>query len=192
MQVLKVLVLFAVLPIITAHPQEQQPQVPKPYEDANAYQIYSLLLPNEEASSFAKGTLVVQEQTVSSAFSRECVTREVARTFKDAIVDFQRVNQTEWLLQRQFVSDKPYELVNREMLTALFKEGGWNAFGKRYPGSGGYTVMSAVGFNKEKSLAIVYSGSSCGNLCGSWSLHLFSKRRGKWVAVPGVTCATVS
>ena len=52
--------------------------------------------------------------------------------------------------------------------------------------------MSAVGFNKETTLAVVYTGSSCGGLCGSWSFHLLEKTDGKWKEAPGVTCSMVS
>ena len=34
-------------------------------------------------------------------------------------------------------------------------------FFRRYPDSGGYIIVSAVGFNKEMTRAIVYTGSSC-------------------------------
>ena len=53
-------------------------------------------------------------------------------------------------------------------------------------------MMSAVGFNEDKTLAVVYSGSTCGGECGRWSLHLFEKIDGKWKSLPGVTCVTVS
>lgn len=63
---------------------------------------------------------------------------------------------------------------------------------ERYPGSGGILPMSSVGFNKEKTCAIVYFGSSCGSLCGAWSFHLLEKVNGKWREIPGVTCHTGS
>jgi hypothetical protein len=52
--------------------------------------------------------------------------------------------------------------------------------------------MSAVGLNQEKTRAVVYTGSSCGGLCGRWSFHLLDKLDGNWKTVPGVTCSAVS
>ena len=82
--------------------------------------------------------------------------------------------------------------VSSETIETLFKRDGWDAFYKRYPGSGGYVIVSAVGFNRGKSQAIVYTGSVCGNLCGRWSFHLLEKVDGNWKQATGVTCVSVS
>ena len=170
----------------------QAPVAAKAYDVEDAYQIYSLLLPNEESYGFAKGTLIIQEGTVSNPVSLQCVTPEAASRFKDAIADYKLLSSKQWLLQRRFQTAKPYEIVSSNDITVAFKDGGWDGFYKRYPDSGGYIVMSAVGFNKEITRAIVYTGSSCGGLCGSWRFHLLEKIDGKWKEVPGVTCAMYS
>jgi hypothetical protein len=43
----------------------QEPDTPIPYDDPDAYQIYSLLIPHEESYEFGKGTIVIREETVS-------------------------------------------------------------------------------------------------------------------------------
>ena len=165
----------------------------KTYDVKDAYQIYSLLLPHEESYNFAKGTLIIQEETESKRdVSEPCVTPEAASRFKDAIADYKRVNKKQWLLQRQFQIEKPYEIVSSETIGIVLRSGDWDGFLKRYPESGGYIIMSAVGFNREKTLAVVYAGSSCGGLCGSWRFHLLAKIDGNWKEVPGVTCSMVS
>lgn len=165
----------------------------KIYDVEDAYQIYSLLLPQEESYGFAKGTLIIQEETVSERVaSHPCVTPEAARRFKDAIADYHRLNKEPGLLKRQFQIEKPYEVVSSDAIWALLKDGGWDTFYKRYPHSGGYVIMSAVGFNKEKTRAIVYTGSSCGAQCGRWSFHLLEKIDDNWKEVAGVSCSTVS
>jgi hypothetical protein len=95
-------------------------------------------------------------------------------------------------LQRRFQIEKPHEIVSSDDIGVDFKDGGWEGFHQRYPDSGGYIIMSAVGFNKEKTQAIVYTGSACGGLCGLWRFHLLEKIDGKWKKVPGVTCAMYS
>jgi len=98
-------------------------------------------------------------------------------------------------LQRKLQSDRPYELVRSDTIKLLFKESasdGWNDFYQRYPDSGGFITLSPVGFNNSKTLAIVYTGSSCGGLCGRWRFHLLEKIKGKWKEAPGVSCETVS
>ncbi|MGA3200836.1 MAG: hypothetical protein ABSD89_15745 [Halobacteriota archaeon] len=128
----------------------------KTYHVEDAYQIYNLLLPHEESYGFAKGTLIIQEETVSKR-DEPCVTPEAASRFKDAIADYKRLNKKQWLLQRQFQIEKPYEIVSSDAIGVLFKDSGWDSFYKRYPDSGGYVIMSAVGFNKEKTRAVVFT-----------------------------------
>jgi hypothetical protein len=166
----------------------------KTYDVKDAYQIYDLLIPHEESYGFAKGTLTIQEETVSNQDgTAPCVTPQTAIRFKDAIADYKRLNRkTQWLLRRQFEIEKPYEVVSSDAIGVLLQGGGWNSFYKHYPDSGGYIIMSGVGFNKERTRAIVYMGSSCGVLCGSWRFHLIEKIDGNWKEVSGVTCSTVS
>ena len=171
----------------------QQATAPDPYDVAEAYQVYSALLPSEDAANSGKGTLVIQQETLRGAEpSDPCLTPEAAAKFKDAVADYKQVNRKPWLLQRQFQIAQPYELVSSDAIGKLFKQGAWNGFYKRYPNSGGYLTLSGVGFNHDKTRAIVYSGTACGMLCGSWSWHLLEKINGKWKEVPGVSCLTVS
>jgi hypothetical protein len=167
----------------------------KPYEINEAYEIYSLVLPHEESSGFAKGTLVIQQETVSHSLDLACFDPKSAIKFKDALADYSRVQKRVWLLQREFQIEKPYELVSADTINLFFKEhgvGGWQYFYERYPDSGGFTIVSPVGFNKTKTLAVVYTGSGCGGLCGQWGFHLFEKVNNKWKEVSGVTCTTVA
>ena len=173
----------------------QESSAVKPYDLDEAYAVYSVLLPLEESSEFAKGTLVIQQDTVSGRLVlEECLTTEAANKFKDAVADYKRLNSETWLLQRKFQGKAPYELVRAETIRSLFEgnRDGWHAFYERYPKSGGYVALSAVGFNKDKTKAIVYSGSSCGGLCGHWSFHLLEKVGAKWKEVDGVTCFAAS
>jgi len=165
----------------------------QPYDVAEAYQVYSALLPREESAGFAKGTLVIQKETVPGTDPSEpCLTPEAATKFKDAVADYDRANSKPWLLQHQFQIEKPYELVSSQSIETLFKQHDWEGFYKRYPDSGGFLTLSAVGFNQDKTRAIVYTGSACGNLCGRWAWHLVEKVDGKWKEAPGVSCLTVS
>ena len=193
MRTLSFALVAPVLSIVTALPQV--PSAAKAYEEPDAYQIYSLLLPQEESYGFAKGTLIIQEETTfNAAVVGACLSPEVAKQFKDAISDYERSRTKTWLLRRRFQIDKPYEIVNKETL-ALFRGHGldsWDDYYNRFPQSGGYVFMSAVGFNKKKTQAIVYTGSICGGLCGRAQLHLLEKVRGQWKEVSGVTCVTVS
>ncbi|HEX8175441.1 MAG TPA: hypothetical protein VF543_10000 [Pyrinomonadaceae bacterium] len=88
-----------------------------------------------------------------------------------------------------------YLLVKDEELDALFKDnvmGGWEAFERKYPKSSGFLTFSRVGFNSDKSQALVYKSWSCGGLCGGGGYILLTKKKGVWVVGPGVGPTWVS
>lgn len=174
----------------------QQADLPKPYNDADAYQVYNAVIPHEQSYG---AMLVIQEETTPQLRMpgwpmgpEDCLFPDAAKRFQDAISDYNRINQKRWLLQRKFQLEKPYEIVNSDTLRVVIKNLQWDGFRERYPDAGGYLSMSAVGFNKERTRAIVYSGVSCGSLCGDWSFHLLEKIDGGWKEVSGVNCHTVS
>jgi hypothetical protein len=187
------LIVVALALLFSATQAQQQPSATAVYESADAYQIYSLLLPREQSWRFAKGTLVVQQETVPSKLDGGgCFTPEANEKFKEAFSDYDIVNGKRWLLQRRFEIEKPYELVSEESIRAFTTKRDWEGFYKRYPGSGGVFTMSAVGFNESRTLAVVRTGSYCQGLCGSWSFHLLQKVDGHWKQVDGVRCFTAS
>jgi hypothetical protein len=179
---------FGISPTIS-----QEPPAPQLYESPDAYKIYSLLLPHEESYGFANGGLIIQQETESEYPPVEgaCLSSDVAKRFKDAISDYRRVRETTWLLQRQFEIEKPYEIVTKDRIALVLKSKRDPTI-ERYPSSGGYIFMSAVGFNKNKTLAIVFTGSMCGGFCGSARFHFLQKVGEKWKEVPVGTCVTVS
>jgi hypothetical protein len=145
--------------------------------------------------SFLKRTLVIQQNTIQKHEAHSsCLTVEAANKFKDAISDLDLLESKSWLLHRKFDFAKPYTLVDSSTIDRLFRHGseGWDSFYKRYPESGGYLTLSPVGFNKDKTQAIVYIASSCGSLCGRWGFHLLERVQGNWKEVPGVSCLMVS
>ncbi|MGA7925642.1 MAG: hypothetical protein WCA20_06565 [Candidatus Sulfotelmatobacter sp.] len=169
-----------------------QNSVAEEYEDQDTYAIYSRLLPGEQSYGFAKGIIVIQQETTAPVkLDDYCLTPEAAREFKDAIEDYKRHTEP-MLLQRRFEIDKPYELVSTEVVGTLIKNYNWDDFYKRYPDSGGIVRMTAVGFNRQRTLAIVFTGSQCNNLCGRGSFVLLKKLDGKWKPVPGVRCSVAS
>jgi len=189
--VVAAVVLLACIPLGMA----ERPAAAEPYDVKEAYEVYGVLLPHEESYGFSKGMLVIQQDMIREQQSySSCLAVEAAKKFKDAISDFDRLGRKSWLLQRKFEISKPYTLVGADTINQLFHQlpGGWETFYKLYPGSGGYLVMSPVGFNKDKTLAIVYTGSACGGLCGSWRFHLLEKVQGTWKEAPGVICSLVS
>ena len=105
---------------------------------------------------------------------------ESKEILKDAISDYIELSKKGWLLQRRFKIEKPYELITSNELKSTFDRGSWEKFNERYPNSGGYIELSTVGFNKDKTVAIVHMGHYCGSLCGGGTFYVLQKKEGKW------------
>lgn len=155
----------------------------QPYEDSDAYQIYSLLLPREEAYGFAEDILMIQENAVAPDITGACVRPADADRFRAAIADYNRVREKTWRLQRRFQIPKIYITVGNGVISAL---------PDHPPSVVSYVRMSPVGFNRDKTQAVVFMESSCGRLCGSSRLHFLEKVRGKWKDADVSTCAGTS
>ena len=88
----------------------------------------------------------------------------------------------------------PYVVVPSEDIREIFRsppdltQFAWKNFHERFPDSGGYMFVSAVGFDTAKERAIVQMGHSCGILCGGSEVHLLEKVAGSWreARIPGV------
>jgi hypothetical protein len=177
---------------------------PVAYNDADAYAVYSTIIPNTWPVTVARtGKLVIEAQTKDyPSFGDDkdvCLKPDPGEesTLGPVLKAYKEANKQTWLLQRKFDLAIEYELVPRETIVALFKGKGvegWKGFYDKYPNSGGTTHMSAVGFNGDKTLALVYMGHSCGGLCGGGSYHLLQRAGDKWVETQwkGTSCSWAS
>jgi len=164
----------------------QKKAIPVPYNVDEAYRVYEAILPEEESYGFATDTLVIQLETGPQHYSTYgCLTDDAKRKFSAAAANFADVNEARWVLLPKFKLPKPYKLISSDSIHRP-------DFNEQHSGSGGFITLSAVGFNKAKTMAVVFSESSCGGLCGSFTFHLLRKVKGKWNEVSGVTCAGAS
>ena len=180
-------------------------QTPSTIEDADAYAIYSIVFTPEPSEKPAKPRrLIIQDKTVDMwSLGDEdrdaCLKPEPANeaTLRPLINAYREANKTPSFLQRKFTLPNEYEIVPSETIDAFFKTkgpGGWAGFYKKFPNTGGYVFMSAVGFNADKTMALVYAGHSCGGLCGGGAYRFFKKVDGNWKEFnwPGTSCTWVS
>lgn len=169
----------------------------QPYSAQEAYEVYSTLLPDEWTWRYAKSKiLLIRAETVSYEM---CLTpdAESAKLLDPAILNYRIVNGTTWTLERKLDISKPYDLVPGVTLQAPFKSNGpagWSNFKLEHPDSVGWIELSAVGFNHDKTVAVVYVGHHCGGLCGGGRFSVLQKVEGKWKPLPwkGSSCAWAS
>jgi hypothetical protein len=169
---------------------------PQTYQVKEAYEIYATLLPIQWPVTEARAkTLIIRAETTSYEM---CLRPEgeSAAILGPVIANFAELNKQTWLLDKAIPMEQPYEFVFGKELDAIFADGpaGWKGFYEKYPDSGGYNEVSAVGFNSDKTIAIVYVAHMCGGLCGGGSFHVLEKKDGKWQAHKwkGSECTWVS
>jgi len=180
------------------------------YEDATAYEVYSAVLSSPEVARLSKSkNFVIRQETlrnfgafldIEPAPTRICLRpdAESAKIIGTAIEDYVKVNKTKWLLQEKFKLEIPYKLVDSKTIVSIInpftEKEDWKAFYKQYPDSGGFIDLSAVGFNADKSVAVVSQGRWCGSLCGEGEYYVLQKKDGKWIRLEwkGEYCSWVS
>jgi hypothetical protein len=172
------------------------PPSPPPAEEKDSYEIYSILLRAEMPPSWKVTTWAIKQQTTTfphlpsrQNFSnvRGClnVSQDQQATYMPVIQDYEAKNNKPLVLARKF--DLPqYSLV----------EVGPNAIAPTISRTPSINFeVSAVGFNPERTRALVYVGHHCGQLCGGGQYHLLVKTREGWVndrEFRGISCAWAS
>jgi hypothetical protein len=160
-------------------------------EEQDSYEIYSMLLRTEVGPEWKIAAWAIKEQTQTfpvlassnDDHLRQClsVSQDQKSIYQPLIQGYLAKNQKKLVLERKF--DLPqYALVG---------------FG-RTSGRANAPVaasivfeVSAVGFNRDRTRALVYVGHHCGSLCGSGGYHLLVKKDGKWQVdreYRGVSC----
>ena len=167
---------------------------PKSYGDAEAYEVYSAILPTEWPWRVANAkSLVIRSETIGfkMCLQPDAESEEIIGL---AISEYVKLNEKTWLLQERLNIEKPYKFITSDGLKIVFEQGDWENFGKQYPGSGGWIELSAVGFNADKTVAVVYMGHHCGTLCGGGGFHVLQKKDGKWEPLKwkGTSCVWMS
>jgi hypothetical protein len=176
-----------------------------PYEDAAAYEVYSAVLsiPQTQGPRISKNFVIRQEtlRNFGAYWDTDpkfgiCLRPdpEWEKVIGPAIADYLRVNKTKWRLQEKIKVERPFQLVSSDIILGLVKKESWEGFYKKYPDSGGFIDLSAVGFNEDKSVAVLSKGGWCGDLCGGGEYYVLQKRDGKWVPLDwkGEKCSWIS
>jgi hypothetical protein len=166
-------------------------------EDPEAYVVYAALIATEVPRRSDKAKqLVIQRETV---VNKDCMVSggALATDWKPVADDFKLQNARVRFILPDRDLHRPYVVVTQKDLLAFFSRNGgsWPAFYKQYPDSGGYVEVSAVGFDRSKTQAMVYVSHYCGGLCGGGSYHLLEKSGGTWreADVPGISaCMWIS
>jgi hypothetical protein len=163
------------------------------YDDAEAYEVYSAAMPMDSSYQDSKTVLILQtippsEWLIGSPRGALHGDAEFNRTFAPIFDSFDKANLESKSLEQHFAIPKPYELISQHDIDTAFRrrasngmDDGWSGFRETFPESVGYLILSAVGFNADRTLALVYIEHRCGGLCAAERYYMLEKRKGHWV-----------
>jgi hypothetical protein len=159
---------------------------PESYADPDAYAVYAAVLPMIWNSEHEPKSLIFQEETEFSATESAghlCVKgdKKFSVSWGSTLKDYASVNRVPRRLLRMFPMDKTYILVPERELNDLILKSHWEDFYTRYPEAKSYISVSSVGFNAQKTKALLTMTYSCGMLCMEGTYYLMEKQNGKWV-----------
>jgi len=170
--------LLLLYPFVAPHRYETS----KPYDVDEAYEVYSAILP-----TIGESPLVIRTETRTPEICLQPLDAQAERTLRPVINNYLELNALPWQLQKHFDIKRHYELLAEEELSATFPSGmngspsmeGWGTFYERHPDSKGWIELSAVGFNADKTIAVVYMGYYCGDGCRGGEFRALQKDAGK-------------
>lgn len=153
------------------------------------YEIYSTVIKQKYVQPNTK-LLIIEERTFRYDFAvdndepwRE--KRKGVTIDRSAAEDYEAKNSSKWLLNKSmFKLPVKLNLITDLDLKAIFHghwgELEWIDYYRRYPESTGFVMLSRIGFNTERTQALLYIGSRCGPGCGEINFLLLEKANGTW------------
>jgi hypothetical protein len=185
-------------PAQSAHimPKPQYTEL-KTYDDPEAYAVYKALFEEKTENKRVKSESDLAFKIETKA-QEACAAHEISSDPRaaEAVSDFSVRNaQPLSLNQNSLKFGRTMQFVSQPELQAVFAKGvgqGWKSFRAKYPNLHGYQEVSAVGFNSDKTFAILYSAVHCGEVCGVGGFTTLRKTQGAWRRDPTRSCSWIS
>jgi hypothetical protein len=150
--------------------------------DAEEQAVYSVLLRDYDRPS------IVLSQTTDSGFDFTGQTKKpngMHHLSRELWEDYLARNDRSYPLSTEMAIGREYTLLDAEEMSDIFTnyQDGWEEFYIRYPDSPGITTFSRVGFNQDRTEALVYMGTQFHYLAGAGNLIRLEKKDGEWKIV---------
>lgn len=163
-------------------------------QDPDEYEVWSAVL----AKKYADGTflrLVVSDRT--AILMPEPIANRWQNSERDtqAFSDLKAKNKAHYALEDKFSVKLPCILINSEEESKVFQsttispadkdyvekvQSSWHQFYEEYPGAQGILTISRVGFNSDKTLAVVYIANNASLMIASGKLFFLARKNGSW------------
>lgn len=163
-------------------------------EENDSYEIYSMLLRTEMPPQWNIRAWAIRQETHAypnyGGSLGVCLqpSQDQKSIYEPLIEDYiAKNNEKKLVLKRKFDLSQ-YALIGPTEIKAIQERPRASAF----PFSTSVIFqVSAVGFNRDGTRALVYVGHDCGSLCGGGGYHLLVKKNGQWQVdreYRGLTC----
>lgn len=169
-------------------------------EEKDSYEIYSFLLRKEMPQQWNISAWAISQETRTFPFDGEPNGRSPAACLEPSpdqksiylplIEDYVAKNKNKLILKPKF--DLPKFALVDDVVTKAIQERRIRSASGVSANSGDAAKLvfplnavvifdvSAVGFNADRTRALVYVGHNCGGLCGGGTYHLLVKKDGHW------------
>jgi hypothetical protein len=146
------------------------------------YAVFSAVM---EQHLSARETYIIGDEAFDEApENAQNTNRGSSRESRETLNDYIAKNKEPRSLQNRFAlkSQSPVILFSREEKDEAFakNEAGWDKFFEKYPQSSGIINFSNVGFNREKTEALVRVKYLCALCSGKETFYLLTKQGEQW------------
>jgi hypothetical protein len=169
---------------VSSSPQRKEEGI-----ETEEYAVYAALITENVGENNAELLLVINEMPSpwitpvdAQADFYEKIKEDSPALLTETVDDLRAKNKESFKLTRNFNIKPQYVLVSEQDLSFDAKAGDWwKTFHDKYPKARGIMTFSRVGFNSNKTQALVYRANHCGGLCGGGNYYLLRKKNGVWV-----------
>lgn len=166
---------------------------PNKNNDKGEYAVYEALLTDWNRSPGIK-SIVLGRFTKYPSFGDDNADTPLSfdGVEKEVLEDFNAKNRRKSfeLSKNLFSVDNKIVLINESEMNEIFSDhnAGWKFFYEKYPESQGITTLSRVGFNSDKTKALVYFGTQSDWLAGAGYLVILQKDAKNWKIIKKSIC----
>jgi hypothetical protein len=143
------------------------------------YAVYAVVLDEKKNRT----QLVIDEYTRIADLSNsdsQRILEQLAPLTKETYEDFVAKNEKPSKLTNEFNLKAEIKFLGKEDEVPQDRtKDPWEAFHQKYR-AGAIHTLSRVGFNKDKTQALVFVAFICGGLCGEGNYFLLTKNEGQW------------
>lgn len=151
--------------------------------EGERYAVYSAILNEKYKDRF----VLIADKTSPGFFGQTISADRIAGVSEATIAEYNNANKSDEPMQNAFTKDLHYLIISDAEQKRLYTVNGWQELkkkfpeaGTKYPMTGGVITFSRIGFNPERTEALVAVNYSCPALCGWGGFYFLKKRDGAW------------